>query len=629
MGVTAFQMKRAKTLHRHVEKSAMEEGEERRKDDLSEGEIVDSNEDGDEVQPAPAKKQKLSPELTGGKDSALDASVAINFGSWKSSLTKRQLKRLQRKSRKDKMVKIKNSSLKHAELTEQQVTVLQSLKQFRMGVPHSGTALPKLKTAQFKEIVSHLVQSQPQDDSCTAGDDSNGRTLVVWLSMVSERYYNQSPKHFPQLKKLTPALHFKLEHPGSNRFVKLGLEAFMLKSTQGDGNEGTQASPITSSESTSSSSPPPRTSYLFSKQQLEENGFPVMESPVSLTGIDCSEFLQLYPWPSVDVQESLSTDKSDAELPIFAIDCEMVETKMGSELARISIVNEALDCVYDTYVRPDSPVTDYRTQYSGISEETLVSVTTTLQDVQEKLKLLLPPRCIFAGHSLENDFIAMKLVHPYVIDTSCIFTPHGSPFFKPKLKRLSMELLSSEIQGGSDGHNSIEDATACMKLVQRKLKEGDSLTVSFGQPTLSLLSELQLCNYTTGIVDKVGVVRLFGRHSTHRCETESDAETVERAIEVVPECDLTFVQLHDMEKFVKSASKNDVAKQLQVANEIDSNVLKLIENCPDGTLVFVICGSSDISKVKQFQQQDFPDMRRWKEATMVARTAQVTALMVN
>ena len=608
---------------------------ERQDGDLSEGEIADSNDSaGDDEQPAPAKKQKMSPELstadkgTVGKASSLDTSISINFGSWNSSLSKGQLKKLKKQRRETKKAankKRKFSSLKHAGFTEQQAAVLQSLKQFRQGIPHSGATLPKLKTAQFKEVISCVVQSQSQDDSTAAEGDSGGRVVVVWLSMVSERYYNQSPNHFPQLKKLNPVLHFKLEHPGSKRFAKLGLEAFMLKSTQGDGNEsGLQILPVDLSES---SPPCPRMSYLFTKQQLEENGFPVMESPIGITGIDSSKYLQLFPWPTVDVQNSLSDD--DTELPIFAVDCEMVETKMGSELARISIVNEELECVYDTYVKPGAPVTDYRTMYSGITEKTLKDVTTTLQDVHEKLKSLLPPRCIFAGHSLENDFHAMKLTHPYVIDTSYIVTPHVTPFFKPKLKKLSMELLSSEIQGGTDGHDSIEDAAACMKLVHRKLKEGDSLTVSFDQPTLSLLGELQLGNYTTGIVDKAGVVRLFGRNSFHRFNSESDEYTIEQAIKVIPKCDMTFLQLHDMEVFIKSSDKNDTGKQLEVANRLDTNVLKLVEGCPSGSLVFVVCGSSDISKVKQFQRQDFPDMRLWKEATMVARTAQVIAFMVN
>ena len=625
--------------------------------DLSEGEIadsLDSKSDGsvdDEggidtgVEPAPpaTKKQK---KLSGG-EAAMDASIAMNFGSFKSSMSKRQLKK-QRKMEKER--KRANSrgggrnsraAMKQAELTDHRATVLQRLKQFRTSITHSGFALPKLKTAVFRDVIFSLVQSPKSSQDDTTGDAcaaENSRVVVVWLSMVSEKYYHQSPDHFPLLKNRKPVLQFKLEHPGSNRFAKLGLEAFMLKSqVQGNGsNSGTaaQISPSSGLSDSASLSPLPlRTSYLLSKQELEENGFPVMESPIDQRGVDSSSYVKLIPWPSTDIEESLGCDdgeeKSEIELLIFSIDCEMVETAKGSELARISIINEALECIYDTFVKPEAAITDYRTKFSGITEDTLKDVSTTLQDVQEKLKSVLPPKCIIAGHSLENDFHAMKLIHPYVIDTSCIFTPLASPLCKPKLKKLTMELLSKEIQSGYDGHDSIEDATACMRLVQLKLKRGPDLTISFSQPALSLLSELQLSKVTTGIVDKSGVVRLFGRSSTHSYESDNDAEIIDQAIEIVPKCNLTFVQLHSMENFIKSSDKNDSGKQLKVASELDLYIQKLVEGCPSGTLVLVVCGSSDISKVKQFQQQEFPDLRRWKEATMTARTGQVIAIMAN
>ncbi|ESO05892.1 hypothetical protein HELRODRAFT_188219 [Helobdella robusta] len=53
------------------------------------------------------------------------------------------------------------------------------------------------------------------------------------------------------------------------------------------------------------------------------------------------------------------SDKS----PIFAVDCEMVETlKSQSELAWISVVNEGMECIYESLVRPEYPVTDYLTR---------------------------------------------------------------------------------------------------------------------------------------------------------------------------------------------------------------------------------------------------------------------------
>jgi len=42
-----------------------------------------------------------------------------------------------------------------------------------------------------------------------------------------------------------------------------------------------------------------------------------------------------------------------------------------SALARVSIVNQQGDCVYDKFVVPGDEVTDYRTQFSGIRPHNL------------------------------------------------------------------------------------------------------------------------------------------------------------------------------------------------------------------------------------------------------------------
>ena len=58
----------------------------------------------------------------------------------------------------------------------------------------------------------------------------------------------------------------------------------------------------------------------------------------------------------------------------LALDCEMVGLGAdGSEsaLARVSLVNQFGDCVYDKFVAPGDDVTDYRTQYSGIRPHNL------------------------------------------------------------------------------------------------------------------------------------------------------------------------------------------------------------------------------------------------------------------
>lgn len=56
------------------------------------------------------------------------------------------------------------------------------------------------------------------------------------------------------------------------------------------------------------------------------------------------------------------------------LDCEMVgigEMGMENMIARVSIVNQLGQCLYDKYVQPTEPVVDYRTAVSGITPENL------------------------------------------------------------------------------------------------------------------------------------------------------------------------------------------------------------------------------------------------------------------
>lgn len=60
---------------------------------------------------------------------------------------------------------------------------------------------------------------------------------------------------------------------------------------------------------------------------------------------------------------------------VLGIDCEMVGVGplQDSELGRVSIVNEHGYCVYDTFAKPNQPVTGYRSKKSGIYHEDLVN----------------------------------------------------------------------------------------------------------------------------------------------------------------------------------------------------------------------------------------------------------------
>ena len=113
-------------------------------------------------------------------------------------------------------------------------------------------------------------------------------------------------------------------------------------------------------------------------------------------------------------------------------------------------------------------------RYSGITPQKLDPVSTTLEMVQERLLSLLTPRTILIGHSLNADLEVLRITHPFIIDTSILYQHPRGPPLKSSLKWLAQHYLRREIQKGHgiSGHNSIEDAQACLDLVKLKCERG-------------------------------------------------------------------------------------------------------------------------------------------------------------
>jgi RNA exonuclease 1 len=108
----------------------------------------------------------------------------------------------------------------------------------------------------------------------------------------------------------------------------------------------------------------------------------------------------------------------------------------------------------------------------------LVDVTTTLEDIQKKLVEILHPRSILIGHSLNSDLNALKITHPFILDTAILYPHPRGPPLKSSLKWLAQRYLNREIQKGHGtsgpgaGHDSIEDAKTCLDLVKQKCEKG-------------------------------------------------------------------------------------------------------------------------------------------------------------
>ncbi|KAL1451031.1 hypothetical protein WDU94_003327 [Cyamophila willieti] len=207
----------------------------------------------------------------------------------------------------------------------------------------------------------------------------------------------------------------------------------------------------------------PRTMLVLSALQMIEEDY-----PIPLRGELSSRFSKYI--HTKDVYSEVTPQS-----PLFGLDCEMCKTANDrNELTRVTLVDEQENVIYESLVKPYNTITNYLTPYSGITRALLAPVATRLEDAQRTLIERLPADAILVGQSLNCDLHALKMMHPYVIDTSVIFNTTGVRTHKPKLKTLASHFLGMEIQTNSDGlvgHCSKEDAIAALKLVKLKLSK--------------------------------------------------------------------------------------------------------------------------------------------------------------
>ncbi|NXY67233.1 REXO5 exonuclease, partial [Glareola pratincola] len=196
------------------------------------------------------------------------------------------------------------------------------------------------------------------------------------------------------------------------------------------------------------------TSYILTSKELKNNDYPIKGS-TRWKGYVCT---------GCDKQR---TDSS----PLFGLDCEMCLTAKGNEVTYVSLVDAQGQCLLNELVKPQSEIVNYRTSFSGITEEMLLPVKTRLSDIQTRLKKMLPRDAVLVGHSLNNDLQALEMIHPSVIDTSLLFARRGGRKFK--LKFLAKAVLGKEIQCEEVvGHDPAEDARTALELAQFFIEQG-------------------------------------------------------------------------------------------------------------------------------------------------------------
>ncbi|XP_030622357.1 apoptosis-enhancing nuclease [Chanos chanos] len=180
---------------------------------------------------------------------------------------------------------------------------------------------------------------------------------------------------------------------------------------------------------------------------------------------------------------------------LVAMDCEMVGTGPGgqcNELARCSLVGYSGIVLYDKYILPRHPVTDYHTGWRGITEHHLIRAL-PFEEARKEILQILKGKVVI-GHALHNDFRALEFIPPrhLIRDTSrmhCLRDMCGVPVKAcVPLKTLAQKLLSREIQGDRLGHCSVEDARIALelyKLVEEQWEADMASTVSDSDLLLS------------------------------------------------------------------------------------------------------------------------------------------------
>ncbi|KAL5113308.1 hypothetical protein ACEQ8H_008821 [Pleosporales sp. CAS-2024a] len=234
------------------------------------------------------------------------------------------------------------------------------------------------------------------------------------------------------------------------------------------------------------------TEYIATLDEQQENGY--VPHPAMFTTIESKEAaLQR----RRDAHQSLDDgwvdtmvdSLEDGQLPeaqieqgsvtagrhVISVDCEMCKAENDEfVLTRVSLLDWDGQVVMDKLVKPKLAIKDYLTQYSGITADMLENVTTTLSDVQKELLCLVTPRTILVGHSLNSDLNALKLTHPFLIDTGILYPHARGPPYKQSLKWLAQKYLHREVQKGGKGHDSVEDARTALDLIKQKCEKGPS-----------------------------------------------------------------------------------------------------------------------------------------------------------
>ncbi|MED6107208.1 hypothetical protein PIB30_012047 [Stylosanthes scabra] len=183
----------------------------------------------------------------------------------------------------------------------------------------------------------------------------------------------------------------------------------------------------------------------------------------------------------IDYQDSSDENGAGGRPRAIAMDCEMVGGGSDGTLeicARVCLVDEDENLIFHTYVQPIIPVTNYRYDITGLTEENLRHAM-PLKEVQEKILQILyngesiggvlrgGKARLLVGHDLEHDLDSLKMNYPEHLmrDTAKYRPLMKTNLVSHSLKYLTRTYLGYDIQSGA--HDPYEDCVSAMRLYER------------------------------------------------------------------------------------------------------------------------------------------------------------------